>query len=68
MTLDDLNAVGRHEFADRLGGVAEGSPWVAERAWSEGPFAGVDEVADAFRRAINSASTEWQLGLIRAAK
>ncbi len=64
--LDELNRLGREEFADRLGGVAEGSPWVAERAWAEGPFADVEALADAFRRAINSASREWQLGLIRA--
>jgi OHCU decarboxylase len=66
VSLAELNALGREEFVERLGGVAEGSPWVAERAWAEGPFADVDALADAFRRAINSASKEWQLGLIRA--
>lgn len=66
MSLAELNAMGREAFADRLGGVAEGSPWVAERAWTEGPFADLDALADAFRRAINSASREWQLDLIRA--
>jgi OHCU decarboxylase len=66
VTLEELNALGREEFVDRLGGVAEGSPWVAERAWAEGPFADADALADAFRRAINSASREWQLGLIQA--
>ena len=63
--LDELNRLGREEIADRLGGVAEGSPWVAERAWAEGP-ADAEALADAFRRAVNSASREWQLGLIRA--
>jgi OHCU decarboxylase len=66
VTLEELNALGREDFVDRLGGVAEGSPWVAERAWAEGPFADADALADAFRRAINSASREWQLGLIQA--
>jgi OHCU decarboxylase len=66
VTLEELNALGREEFVDRLGGVAEGSPWVAERAWAEGPFADLDSLSDAFRRAINSASREWQLGLIQA--
>jgi len=66
VTLQEVNALGREEFADRLGAVAEGSPWVAERAWAEGPFADVEALSDAFRRAINSASREWQLGLIQA--
>jgi OHCU decarboxylase len=66
VTLEEVNALGREEFVDRLGGVAEGSPWVAERAWAEGPFADLDALAHAFRRAINSASREWQLGLIQA--
>jgi OHCU decarboxylase len=56
----------RDAFVARLGGVAEGSPWVAERAWELGPFADVDALADAFRAVIASAPAERQLALIRA--
>ncbi len=57
---------GRDAFVGRLGGVAEGSPWVAERAWALGPFADGDARADAFARVIREAPAEDQLALIRA--
>lgn len=56
----------RAAFLARLGGVAEGSPWVAERAWELGPFAGVDDVAAAFARVAREAPEGDQLALIRA--
>jgi 2-oxo-4-hydroxy-4-carboxy-5-ureidoimidazoline decarboxylase len=57
---------GADAFVDRLGGVAEGSPWVAERAWDLGPFADADAVADAFASVVRRARPEEQLALIRA--
>jgi OHCU decarboxylase len=57
---------GRDAFVRRLGGVAERSPWVAERAWALGPFAGPGAVADAFARTVREASAGEQLALIRA--
>jgi 2-oxo-4-hydroxy-4-carboxy-5-ureidoimidazoline decarboxylase len=56
----------RAAFADRLGHVAEGSPWVAERAFDRGPFADREAVADAFARAVREAPAGDQLALIRA--
>jgi 2-oxo-4-hydroxy-4-carboxy-5-ureidoimidazoline decarboxylase len=56
----------RAAFLARLGRVAEGSPWVAERAWERGPFAGPAATADAFARVIREAPEEDQLALIRA--
>lgn len=56
----------REAFGRRLGHVAEGSPWVADRAWGLGPFAGPDDTADAFARVVRAASPEEQLALIRA--
>ena len=56
----------RAAFADRLGHVAEGSPWVAERAFDLGPLATREAVADAFARVVREAPAEDQLALIRA--
>ena len=56
----------RAAFVDRLGHVAEGSPWVAERAFELGPFADRAAVADAFARVVREAPAEDQLALIRA--
>jgi 2-oxo-4-hydroxy-4-carboxy-5-ureidoimidazoline decarboxylase len=53
-------------FAARLGHVAEGSPWVAERAWALGPFEDAAALADAFARVVREAPAEDQLALIRA--
>jgi (S)-ureidoglycine aminohydrolase len=59
-------AEGRAAFVDRLGHVAEGSPWVAERAWDLGPFPGHEAVAAAFARVVRDAVAGEQLALIRA--
>jgi 2-oxo-4-hydroxy-4-carboxy-5-ureidoimidazoline decarboxylase len=56
----------RSDFLRRYGHVAEGSPWVAERAWDRGPFAMAGEVADAFAAVVREASDEDQIALIRA--
>jgi len=64
--LEELNVLDRPAFAARLGAVAEGSPWVAEAAWRERPFADREALAAAFARAIAEASPERQLALIRA--
>jgi chitin deacetylase len=46
--------------------VFERSPWVAERAWRERPFASVDELHRAMLRALEDASREEKLALVRA--
>lgn len=56
----------REAFGRRLGHVAEGSPWVADRAWGLGPFADAAQTADAFVRVVRAATPEEQLALIRA--
>ncbi len=56
----------RAAFVARLGGAAEGSPWVAERAWEAGPFDGPGSVADAFAAVVRQACPDEQLALIRA--
>jgi 2-oxo-4-hydroxy-4-carboxy-5-ureidoimidazoline decarboxylase len=61
-----LGALDREAFVARLGGIAEGSPWVAEEAWNGRPFSGTAEIAAAFRRAIEDAPEDRQLALVRA--
>ncbi len=56
----------RAAFTARLGHVAEGSPWVAERAWELGPFADGEALAAAFARVVRDAPPADQLALIRA--
>ena len=51
---------------DEVRGVFEHSPWVAERAWRQGPFASLDALHAAMMRAVGDASREEQLALIRA--
>ena len=44
----------------------EHSPWVAEAAWRERPFATPDELHRAMMRAVQAATRERQLALVRA--
>ena len=57
---------GRAAFVERYGAVFESSPWVAEAAWEEGPFATVRDLHAAMVRAVERAPAERQLELIRA--
>ncbi|HEU5176634.1 MAG TPA: 2-oxo-4-hydroxy-4-carboxy-5-ureidoimidazoline decarboxylase [Burkholderiales bacterium] len=50
----------------RFGPVFEHSPWVAERARRERPFASADELHRAMMRAVEQASPEEKLALVRA--
>ncbi len=66
MTLEEVNRLGREEFVSRLGSVFESSPWVAERAWGSRPFGGFSELYGAMVRAVDEASEERRMDLIRA--
>jgi 2-oxo-4-hydroxy-4-carboxy--5-ureidoimidazoline (OHCU) decarboxylase len=50
----------------RFGAVFEHSPWVAETAWRERPYASADELHGAMMRAVENASRERKLALVRA--
>ena len=56
----------RHEFIRRYGGIYEHSPWVAERAWDLLVSERDLELAEAMARAVDEASDEKKLALIRA--
>ncbi len=50
----------------RYGAVFEHSPWVAEGAWHRRPFFSVEDLHQAMMEAVESASQEKKLALIRA--
>jgi 2-oxo-4-hydroxy-4-carboxy-5-ureidoimidazoline decarboxylase len=66
ITLTELNAMPASDFTARLGAVFEHSPWVAERAAAQRPFASVEALHAAMADVVRSASEEERLRLIRA--
>jgi 2-oxo-4-hydroxy-4-carboxy-5-ureidoimidazoline decarboxylase len=65
-TLSDLNACSRDDFVAGLANVFEYSPWIAEHAASARPFAGVRQLFDAMKAAVDRAPSELRLALIKA--
>jgi 2-oxo-4-hydroxy-4-carboxy-5-ureidoimidazoline decarboxylase len=66
VTLAHLNAADRGPFVDAVGWVFEHSPWVAERAWTQRPFASVGVLHEAMTRVVADAARDEQLALLRA--
>lgn len=64
--LAELNALGAEEFTRIMGPVFEHSPWVAERAAPQRPFASRDEVHSSMCRIVEEAAEIEKLALIRA--
>jgi OHCU decarboxylase len=64
--MESINELDRAAFVERFGPLFEHSPWVAEDAWTDRPFADQDELFEALRAAMYAASQERQLALIRA--
>lgn len=65
-SLDEANRLDLPAFVARFGAVFEHSPWVAEQAWRERPFASPDELHRAMMRAVSVAPRDRQLALVRA--
>ncbi|WP_024301144.1 2-oxo-4-hydroxy-4-carboxy-5-ureidoimidazoline decarboxylase [Pseudogulbenkiania sp. MAI-1] len=61
-----LSALEQDAFVAALDGVFEHSPWVAERAWMQRPFATRTALWQALNDAMLAASRDEQLALIRA--
>jgi len=59
-------SVDREAFVARYGGVFEGSPWIAEEAWEQGPFADTAALHAAMTEIVAGAPRERRLALIRA--
>jgi allantoate deiminase/N-carbamoyl-L-amino-acid hydrolase len=64
--LEELNRMPVGQFVEALSGVFEHSPWVAERAAAERPFATGLHLHEAMCAAVREAASEQQLELIRA--
>ncbi len=64
--LADLNACSRPDFVAALANVFEYSPWIAEKAADARPFAGVTQLFEAMKAAVERAPAELRLALIRA--
>jgi 2-oxo-4-hydroxy-4-carboxy-5-ureidoimidazoline decarboxylase len=66
MKLSWLNAVERDGFVAALGGIFEHSPWVAERAFGDRPFASIGTLHAAMAAAVDRAILAEQMRLLRA--
>jgi 2-oxo-4-hydroxy-4-carboxy-5-ureidoimidazoline decarboxylase len=66
MTIDELNGADRDAFIRAVGWVFEGSPWVAERAWTERPFSSLDALHQTMVATVARATPAEQLALLRA--
>src|ERR1700694_5611066 len=65
-SLADLNAYSKGDFVAALANIFEHSPWIAEQVASARPFAGVKQLFDAMKAAVDRAPSELRLALIKA--
>jgi 2-oxo-4-hydroxy-4-carboxy-5-ureidoimidazoline decarboxylase len=65
-TLDRLNGMSPEDFVAALDGVFEHSPWVAEAAFAQRPFATVTALHDALMPAVRVAPSDVVLAFLRA--
>lgn len=65
-TLSDLNGCGKDDFVSVLSNIFEYSPWIAEQVAAARPFAGLKQLFDAMKAAVDGASDEQRLALIKA--
>ncbi len=66
LSLTQLNTATAAQALDMLDGVYEHSPWIAEKALAQRPFASLAALKYALSTAVTQANREAQLGLIRA--
>jgi len=64
--LSQLNAAAKADFVAQLANVFEHSPWIAEQAASFRPFAGIVQLFEAMKAAVDHAPAELKLALIKA--
>jgi 2-oxo-4-hydroxy-4-carboxy-5-ureidoimidazoline decarboxylase len=65
-TLAELNACSRADFVNALANIFEYSPWIAEQAAAARPFAGVKQLFETMKAAVDRAPSELRLALIKA--
>jgi 2-oxo-4-hydroxy-4-carboxy-5-ureidoimidazoline decarboxylase len=61
-----LNAADRATFVAAIGFAFEDSPWIAEAAYAQGPFASVDDLHAALTGVVATAPEHRQVALIAA--
>ena len=66
ITLADINQMTDEAFIAQFGDIAEHSPWVAEDATLDRPYATIPDMRSAFIDAVSDASRDAQLALLRA--
>lgn len=66
MTLDDVNSLPVVAFVAEFGGLYEHSPWVAEGAAVQRPFASKEVMLKAFCSVVRKAGHDSQIALVRA--
>jgi OHCU decarboxylase len=64
--LAELNALPATQFVQSLAGIFEHSPWVPERVAAARPFGSLQSLLEAMRTAVEAATPEEQLALIRS--
>ena len=65
-SLSDLNACNKDDFVAALANIFEYSPWIAEQAALARPYAGIHQLFDAMKAAVDRAPAELRLALIKA--
>jgi 2-oxo-4-hydroxy-4-carboxy-5-ureidoimidazoline decarboxylase len=65
-TLAELNACSKTDFIAALSNIFEYSPWIAEAAANARPYAGVKQLFDAMKTAVDHATPESRHALIKA--
>ena len=66
ISLTRLNAAPAEEFVATLGGIYEHSDWVPQRVIGRRPFAAMEDLKMAMRQAVEDATDEEKLALIRS--
>ena len=65
-SLAELNACSKDDFVSALANIFEHSPWIAEQAAAARPFSGVKALLAAMKDAVDRASAEQRMTLIKA--
>jgi 2-oxo-4-hydroxy-4-carboxy-5-ureidoimidazoline decarboxylase len=66
MTISQLNQLGQAAFIRVVGPVFEHSPWIAEAAWLEKPFASLAQLHNVLCKIVRNSGEEIRLALIRS--
>ncbi|WP_296490564.1 2-oxo-4-hydroxy-4-carboxy-5-ureidoimidazoline decarboxylase [Rhodoferax sp.] len=66
LTLEQLNAASANDALQLLDGLYEHSPWIAQAALAQRPFASLHRLKFILTQVVSGAAREAQLGLIRA--